>query len=55
MSKINEPVIKHCKSKPFVTIQWTPDYQRFGFDEIPSELLSVIKRRVFDLEMTVGK
>ena len=55
MSKINEPVIKHCKSKPFVTIQWTPDYQKFGFSEIPQDLLSVIKRRVFDLAMTVGK
>ena len=56
MTKIGEPIIKACKNKPFVEIEWMPDFARFGWkDEIPSGLLEVVKRRVFDLAMTVGK
>ena len=56
MTKVGEPVIKACKNKPFVEIEWMPDFARFGWkDEIPSGLLEVVKRRVFDLAMTVGK
>ena len=57
MSKIGEPSIKACKTKPYVEIEWTPDFARFGWKEakIPSQLLRVIERRVYDLAMTVGK
>jgi len=57
MSKIGEPSIKPCKTKPYVEIQWTPDFTRFGWKEpkIPSQLLKVIERRIYDLAMTVGK
>jgi len=57
MSKINEPEIKASKIKPYVQIEWTPDFARFGWktNEIPEGLLKVIQRRVFDLAMTVGK
>ena len=57
MSKINEPEIKSSKIKPYVQIEWTPDFTRFGWktNEIPGGLLKVLERRVFDLAMTVGK
>lgn len=57
MSKINPPTIKACKNKPSVEIQWTPDFTAFGWKsgKIPTDLLEVVKRRVFDLAMTVGK
>lgn len=55
MTKTGTPVIKPCKTKSMVEIVWTPDFERFGFKEIPTDLLAVIKRRVFDLAMTVGK
>jgi len=57
MSKIGEPSIKACKTKPYVEIEWTPDFARFGWKEakIPPQLLRVIERRVYDLAMTVGK
>jgi DNA topoisomerase-2 len=56
MSKIGEPKITSCKTKPYVEIEWVPDLPRFGWkDSIPSELLEVVQRRVFDLAMTVGK
>ena len=56
MSKVNEPKITSCKTKPYVEIEWVPDLSRFGWkDTIPAELLEVVRRRVYDLAMTVGK
>ena len=56
MSKVGVPTIKPCKTKPFVEVNWTPDFGRFGWgSEIPAGILEVVKRRVFDLAMTVGK
>ena len=55
MSKIHPPIIKNCKTKPYVEIEWVPDVSRFGWKYISSELLEVLQRRVFDLAMTVGK
>jgi DNA topoisomerase II len=56
MSKIGEPKITSCKQKPCVEIAWVPDLEKFGWkDSIPTELLEVLQRRVFDLAMTVGR
>ena len=57
MTKIGKPLVKACKTKPYVEIEWIPDFERFGWTtaKIPDGLLQVIQRRVFDLAMTVGK
>jgi DNA topoisomerase-2 len=56
MSKIGTPNITSSKVKPYVEVEWVPDFARFGWkDSIPSDLLEVVRRRVFDLAMTVGK
>ena len=57
MTKVGSPSVKVCKTKPFVEIEWTPDFGRFGWTSptIPAGILQVVQRRVFDLAMTVGK
>lgn len=56
MSKVGTPTVKPCKTKPCVQIVWTPDFAKFGWkDSIPDGLLEVVRRRVYDLAMTVGK
>lgn len=56
MTKISEPDIKPCKTKSYVEIVWTPDFEKFGWkDKIPTEIISVVERRVYDLAMTTGK
>lgn len=57
MSKIGTPTITSSKVKSFVEVEWTPDFTRFGWKDpkIPTGLLNVLQRRVFDLAMTVGK
>ena len=57
MSVVGLPKIVACKNKPYVEIEWTPDFSRFGWKEpkIPTQMCKVIERRVYDLAMTVGK
>ena len=56
MSVVGVPTVKASKVKPFVELEWTPDFTRFGWKDprIPEGLLKVIERRVYDLAMTVG-
>jgi DNA topoisomerase-2 len=56
MSKVGEPIVKASKVKSYVQIEWTPDFERFGWKspEIPTGLLKVLQRRVFDLALTAG-
>lgn len=57
MTKVGTPVIKALK-KPATTsvsVEWRPDFARFGMTEIPEGMRRLIERRVYDLAMTVGK
>jgi DNA topoisomerase-2 len=55
MTVIEPPVIKMCKQKSFVQVEWTPDFARFGYTNIPKPMQQLIERRVWDLAMTLGK
>jgi DNA topoisomerase-2 len=56
MTKVEKPKVKASKGKSYVRLTWTPDFGRFGFkDEIPTDMVRLIQRRVTDLAMTVGK
>ncbi len=55
MTVVNKPKIVACKSKPYVSVAWTPDFGRFGLSEVTPDLLGVFRRRASDLAMTVGK
>lgn len=57
MSKIHPPKITKCKTKSYVEVEWTPDFTRFGWKDevIPDDILALVRRRVYDLAMTVGK
>jgi len=54
MTKIKPPKITSSKAKSSIEITWTPDFQKFGWTEIPQSMISVVERRVHDLAMTVG-
>jgi DNA topoisomerase-2 len=55
MTKVNPPKIVGSKVKPYVSVSWTPDFQRFGMTHVTPDLVSVFRRRASDLAMTVGK
>ena len=55
MTKLTEPKITKTKEKSFVRVDWAPDLARFGLTEITPDITAILKRRVHDLGMTVGK
>ena len=55
MTEIEAPKIVKSKGKSSVTVNWQPDFARFGMTEISTEMLQLIERRVWDLAMTLGK
>jgi len=49
MQKINKPKIKSYNEKPYVKISFIPDYQKFGFNKLTSDLIQLLNRRTCDL------
>jgi DNA topoisomerase-2 len=54
MTVIHPPKLSASKSKPSIELRWTPDFQKFGWTQIPESMIKVLERRVHDLAMTVG-
>lgn len=48
----DQPKISKCNSKPYTCISFVPDLERFGLKEIDSQMVSLLKKRVYDLAMT---
>jgi len=55
MTTVGVPKITSCKSKPYVSVSWVPDFEKFGLHGITPDMLSIFRRRATDLAMTVGK
>ena len=52
---IEKPVISKCKSKPYTKISFKPDYTRLGIDILTPDMLSLFKRRVYDIAAITDK
>jgi DNA topoisomerase II len=57
MTEVGKPTIfaRNLPKKSFVSVEWTPDFARFGMTEITADMIRLIERRVWDLAMTLGK
>ena len=55
MTVVKPPKITSVKSKPYVSVSWTPDFKRFGMTTITPDMMGIFRRRATDLAMTVGK
>jgi DNA topoisomerase-2 len=55
MTVVETPVITNSKHKPYTQVSWTPDLARFKITAIPGDMLTMFRRRVVDIAMTVGK
>jgi DNA topoisomerase-2 len=56
VTEIGKPVIKATKLETSsVSVEWTPDFARFGMTDISADMQHLIERRVYDLAMTLGK
>jgi DNA topoisomerase-2 len=55
LDEICEPVITKCKTKPYTKITFKPDYARLGIPGLSSDMLALLRKRVFDVAAVTDK
>ena len=46
---IHKPKITKCKSKPYTSVSFIPDYKRLGLKNLSQDMISLFQRRVYDI------
>ena len=49
LESLGKPSITKCTTKPYTKVSFRPDYARFGTTGISADMLSLLKRRVYDI------
>jgi DNA topoisomerase-2 len=53
LNKISEPIITKVKSsKPYTKVSFKPDYQRLGLQGLKTDMISLLRKRIFDISAT---
>lgn len=52
---IEKPHITKCSKKPYTSIEFLPDYKRFGIDNLTDDMYQLLKKRVFDIGAVTDK
>ena len=52
---IEKPVITKCKTKPYTKITFKPDYARLGLPNLTSDMVALLKKRVYDISAVTDK
>lgn len=55
LDEICKPTITKCKTKPYTKITFKPDYTRLGIDGLTPDVISLLKKRVFDISAVTDK
>jgi DNA topoisomerase-2 len=55
LDEICKPSISKCKNKPYTKITFKPDYKRLGIDGLSDDLISLLKKRVYDISAITDK
>ena len=55
MKKVDEPVIKKYSGKPYTKVTWRTDFPRFGINKFSDNMISLMKRRVYDIAGVTDK
>jgi DNA topoisomerase-2 len=55
LNVIKPAVVSKCSKKPYTLISFKPDYKRMGLPGLTSDMLALLKRRVFDLAAVTDK
>ena len=55
LDEICKPTITKCKTKPYTKITFKPDYKRLGIDGLSSDLIALLKKRVYDISAVTDK
>jgi len=50
LEKVDTPKVTKTKSKPYTSVSFIPDYQRFGLKNgLTADIISLLKKRVYDI------
>jgi DNA topoisomerase-2 len=55
LSEICSPSITKCKNKPYTKVIFKPDYARLGLDGLTSDMISLLKKRIYDVAAITDK
>jgi DNA topoisomerase-2 len=55
LDEICPPIIVKCKNKPYTKITFKPDFQRLGIEGLSSDIISLLKKRIYDVAATTDK
>jgi DNA topoisomerase-2 len=55
LNVIKPAAVTKCAKKPYTLISFKPDYKRMGLPGLTSDMLALLKRRVFDLAAVTDK
>ena len=55
LDEICKPSITKCKNKPYTKITFKPDYKRLGITGLTPDLISLLKKRVYDVAAITDK
>jgi len=55
LDEICKPSITKCKLKPYTKITFKPDYARLGIDGLTPDIISLLKKRVYDVAAVTDK
>lgn len=55
LTVIEKPKITKTKIKPYTKVSFKPDYQRLGINGLSSDMLSLFKKRVYDISAVTSK
>jgi len=55
LDEICKPSITKCKSKPYTKITFKPDYERLGINGLTSDIILLLKKRVYDVAAVTDK
>jgi DNA topoisomerase-2 len=55
LNVIHKPKITKSSVKPYTTITFKPDYKRLGIEALSSDMISLFKRRVYDIAAITSK
>ena len=55
LDEICKPSITKCKNKPYTKITFKPDYKRLGLSGLTTEIISLLRKRVYDIAAITDK
>jgi DNA topoisomerase-2 len=55
LNVIEKPKITKCKTKPYTSVSFKPDFKRLGIEGFDKDFIALLRRRVYDIAAVTNK